>query len=214
MALTGRAGLLALVACLVVLAAPAGGLTVLVVAVALLAGILVDLAFAASPRALALEHGGATSTRLGEPADVTLTVTNTGGRRLRAVVRDAWPPSARAHPRAQWLDVPAGERRRLTTTLAPERRGDRPAAGVTVRSLGPLGLAARQRTRSAPWTVRVLPPFAAAHARRARDGERPRPRHGVRLAAGVRRRRRPALDRLARHRASCRRRRAHLAAGA
>jgi len=34
---------------------------------------------------------------------------------------------------------------------------------VTVRSYGPLGLAARQGTHRVPWTVRVLPPF---HSRR------------------------------------------------
>jgi uncharacterized protein (DUF58 family) len=55
--------------------------------------------------------------------------------------------------------VPAGGQVTVTTTLAPERRGDRPAGLVTVRSGGPLGLAARQGNRSAPWTVRVLPPF-------------------------------------------------------
>jgi uncharacterized protein (DUF58 family) len=41
----------------------------------------------------------------------------------------------------------------------PDRRGDKAAAAVTVRSAGPLGLAARQGRHSAPWTVRVLPPF-------------------------------------------------------
>jgi uncharacterized protein (DUF58 family) len=57
--------------------------------------------------------------------------------------------------------VPAGERRRLTTVLRPTRRGDRHAARVTVRSYGPLGLAARQGSHEVPWTVRVLPPFTS-----------------------------------------------------
>ncbi len=43
----------------------------------------------------------------------------------------------------------------------PTRRGDRHAERVTVRSYGPLGLAARQSNHSVPWTVRVLPPFAS-----------------------------------------------------
>jgi uncharacterized protein (DUF58 family) len=47
----------------------------------------------------------------------------------------------------------------VTTSLTPSRRGDKAAATVTIRSLGPLGLAARQARRLAPWTVRVLPPF-------------------------------------------------------
>jgi uncharacterized protein (DUF58 family) len=90
---------------------------------------------------------------------VELVVENPGGRRVRGVLRDAWPPSAGAAPRAVPLDVPAGERRKVTITLSPTRRGDRSSVAVTVRSVGPLGLAARQGGHSSPWTVRVLPPF-------------------------------------------------------
>jgi uncharacterized protein (DUF58 family) len=43
----------------------------------------------------------------------------------------------------------------------PTRRGDRPAARVTIRALGPLGLAGRQGSHVVPWSVRVLPPFAS-----------------------------------------------------
>ena len=39
------------------------------------------------------------------------------------------------------------------------RRGDLQATGVTVRCWGPLGLAARQRTRAVPGSLRSLPPF-------------------------------------------------------
>jgi uncharacterized protein (DUF58 family) len=49
----------------------------------------------------------------------------------------------------------------VTTTLTPTRRGDRLADRVTVRSLGPLGLAARQRSVAVPGRVRALPPFAS-----------------------------------------------------
>ena len=55
--------------------------------------------------------------------------------------------------------IPPGGQVSATTTLRPERRGDRPAGLVTVRSFGPLGLAARQASLPAPWSVRVLPPF-------------------------------------------------------
>src|SRR6185503_7971010 len=87
--------------------------------------------------------------------------TNAGRRRVRGLLRDAWLPSAGATPRTQQIDVPPGERRRLVTTLVPTRRGDRIAAHVTVRSLGPLGLAGRQRRHQVPWAVRVLPPFTS-----------------------------------------------------
>jgi uncharacterized protein (DUF58 family) len=77
------------------------------------------------------------------------------------MLRDAWLPSAGATPRAQPIDIPPGERRRLVSTLTPTRRGDRTAAQVTVRAIGPLGLAGRQRRHQVPWSLRVLPPFAS-----------------------------------------------------
>jgi uncharacterized protein (DUF58 family) len=45
--------------------------------------------------------------------------------------------------------------------LTPFRRGERHSASVTIRSFGPLRLAARQATISAPGVIRVLPPFTA-----------------------------------------------------
>jgi uncharacterized protein (DUF58 family) len=49
----------------------------------------------------------------------------------------------------------------LTTVLRPTRRGDRLPARVTVRSVGPLGVAARQGRHEVPWRVRVQPPFTS-----------------------------------------------------
>jgi uncharacterized protein (DUF58 family) len=57
--------------------------------------------------------------------------------------------------------VPPGGQRRLTTTLQPSRRGERRAADVTLRLTGPLGIAARQRSRRSDWRVFVLPPFTS-----------------------------------------------------
>ncbi|WP_336160841.1 DUF58 domain-containing protein [Amycolatopsis sp. VC5-11] len=158
MAVTGRLGLLALLGALVVgLLFPSGTGVAVVVAV-LLVLVVVDLVLAGSVRALRFSRSGTTSVRLGEPAEVTLTVTNPGGRTVRGSLRDAWPPSAGADDRHP-LAVPSGERRALVTPLLPTRRGDRVAARVTVRAVGPLGLAARQGSHEVPWTVRVLPPF-------------------------------------------------------
>ncbi len=127
----------------------------------LLVLVLVDLALAGTVRTLQLARQGDVSVRLGEPASVTLTVANAGRRRVRGVLRDAWPPSAGAGVNRHAIDVPAGERRRVTTLLLPTRRGDRRADRVTVRSVGPLGLAARQGAHIVPWTVRALPPFTS-----------------------------------------------------
>jgi uncharacterized protein (DUF58 family) len=169
MVVTGRAVLLALVAVAAVAISGDLGPVVTAVAVGLLVVLVVlDVLLAASPRALRLAREGDTSLRLGDTATVSVTLTNPTRRRLRGSVRDAWPPSAHAAPRARALSVDAGERRRVTTTLTPTRRGDARAAGVTVRSVGPMGLAGRQRTLSAPWTVRTLPPF---HSRRHLPGK-------------------------------------------
>lgn len=169
MVVTGRAVLLAGVLTVAVAFSGSLGPWAAAAAVAaLVVSVAVDVLLAASPRALRLSRAGDTSLRLGDAASVEVTVANPTRRRLRGTVRDAWPPSAHAGPRVQPLRVDAGERRRVRTALVPTRRGDARAAGVTVRSLGPLRLAGRQRTLPAPWTVRVLPPF---HSRRHLPGK-------------------------------------------
>jgi uncharacterized protein (DUF58 family) len=161
MALTGRAALFALIGVLIVFVVPLGGVTVLVVGGVLAILVVTDVALAASPRAVSFERSGASSARLGEAADVTLTLVNSGPRRLRGRVRDAWPPSAGATPSSWQVNLDAGDRARLTSVLVSTRRGERSAASVTIRAIGPLGLAGRQRTRQAPWTLRVLPAFTS-----------------------------------------------------
>lgn len=160
MALTGRAALLALLGVLPVLVLP-DPLAVVGLAVLLLALVLADVVLAAPVAGLQLARQGATAVRLGEPAQVRLSVSNPSARRLRGVLRDAWVPSAGASPAIQPLDVPAGQRRVLVTDLLPTRRGDRTPDRVTVRSLGPLGLAGRQGRHEVPWRLRVQPPFAS-----------------------------------------------------
>ncbi|RSM83005.1 DUF58 domain-containing protein [Amycolatopsis sp. WAC 01375] len=158
MAVTGRLGLLALLAAPVVGFLLPSWAGIGLAAAVLFALVALDLLLAGSVRRLEFARSGATSVRLGEACEVTLTVANPGGRPVRAWLRDAWPPSAGAEDRHR-LTLPAGERRVVTTRLLPTRRGDRTAARVTVRSTGPLGLAARQGSHDVPWTVRVLPPF-------------------------------------------------------
>ncbi|MFF5756511.1 DUF58 domain-containing protein [Streptomyces longwoodensis] len=166
MALTGRTALLAALGSLPVGIWDAGWTGLLAVNAPLALACACDYALAAPVRRLLLTRSGDTAVRLGETADVTLTITNPTGRPLRARLRDAWPPSS-WHPGTEIeasrhrVTVPAGERRRVTTRLRPTRRGDRHADRVTLRSYGPLGLFARQGTHHVPWTVRVLPPFTS-----------------------------------------------------
>ncbi|MET7619907.1 DUF58 domain-containing protein [Streptomyces sp. NPDC005408] len=166
MALTGRTALLAALGSLPVGILAPSWTGMLAVNAPLSLAILCDYALAAPVRTLRFTRSGDTSVRLGDRAEVQLTVTNPSNRPLRAHLRDAWPPSSwitgteQAASRHK-LTVPASERRRVTTALRPTRRGDRQAERVTVRSYGPLGLAARQGTHRVPWTVRVLPPFTS-----------------------------------------------------
>lgn len=130
-------------------------------ALALAAALGVDLALAARIADLRLMREPVAPIRLHERASAVLLITNTGRRTLRAVVRDAWVPSAGAAPRSQQVVVPRDERRRVVTTLTPTRRGERSAARVAVRAFGPLGLGARQRQLTVPGTIQVLPAFAS-----------------------------------------------------
>lgn len=121
--------------------------------------VILDLLLAGSPRRLSLSRDVPARLRLGETAESTLYLTNLGRHRVAGVVRDGWQPSAGAAPARARLVLPRGERRAITTTLTPFRRGVRRAAHVTVRSFGPLGIAARQATIALPGSVTVLPPF-------------------------------------------------------
>ncbi len=161
MALTGRAALLALLGLVPVLLVPSG-LTVLAVAGLLAVLVAVDVVRAGPVSALRLERAGATACRLGDPCDGRPAGDQPGrpagarraARRLGALGRGL-PAGAAAST------CPPGERRVLTTTLLPTRRGDRLPDRVTVRSVGPLGLAARQGRHEVPWRVRVQPPFTS-----------------------------------------------------
>ncbi|KAB1141905.1 DUF58 domain-containing protein [Streptomyces luteolifulvus] len=166
MALTGRAALLAALGSVPVGIWDPSWTGILAVNAPLAVACVCDFALAAPVRRLGLTRSGDTSARLGDTADVTLTVTNPSRRTLKAQLRDAWPPSSwqpgtEVQASRHRLTVPAGERRRVTTRLRPTRRGDRQADRVTIRSYGPLGLFTRQGTHKVPWTVRVLPPFTS-----------------------------------------------------
>jgi uncharacterized protein (DUF58 family) len=157
--LTGRTAVIALVAVLPIAVSPWPATVFLICAVTLAAAVAVDVALTNPPAALEFVRSGPASARLGQTVDTALQLRNRGPRRLRGVLRDAWPPSAGAQPRAHRLDLSPGESTTMTTQLRPLRRGDQRSAAVTVRCIGPLGLAGRQRSISVAGAVRVLPPF-------------------------------------------------------
>ena len=160
MVLRGRVPLLLLLGLVPVVLRPSMSTVWLwVLAVGLL--VLADWLLAPAPGVVALDRSPVAPVRLGHPAESVLLATNTGSRPVRADLRDAWQPTAGAHDNRHRIRLAAGDRSWLRTPLLPRRRGDLRAVGVTVRTHGPLGLAARQRTREVAGAVRSLPPFDA-----------------------------------------------------
>jgi uncharacterized protein (DUF58 family) len=160
MALTGR--FVALLALGVVPIVALGTPWVLVAWVGIVVAVAaVDVALAASPRQVRIARDLPARVRLGETVRADLIVTNVGKRTIHALVRDAWQPSAGAVSTRHRMVIPSQERRAASTALTPFRRGERRSAAVSIRSFGPLRLAARQATLSATGAIRVLPPFNA-----------------------------------------------------
>ncbi|AKN15882.1 hypothetical protein MHAE_09450 [Mycobacterium haemophilum DSM 44634] len=159
MILTGRTGLVALICVVPIALSPWPAKAFLVLLVALATLVAVDIVLAANTRRLRYTRSPDRSARLAQLVNAGLLIHNDGGRRFRGQVRDAWPPSACAEPRAHSVDIGAGQRQHVDTVLRPIRRGDQRAAMITARSIGPLGLAGRQSSQRVPGAIRVLPPF-------------------------------------------------------
>ena len=159
MVLTGRTGVIALICVLPIALSPWPATAFVVLALVLAAAVGIDVALAGSPRRLRFARSGDTAAWLGQPVEAVLRVHNDGSRRFRGVLRDAWAPSACALPRTHPVDVAAGKSGAIVSRLQPLRRGDQHCAVVTIRSVGPLGLAGRQRSQSVPGQIRILPPF-------------------------------------------------------
>ena len=158
MAISHRLVILAALGAAAVVLFPGTG-TILAWLGLLAAAAAVDMALAAPPLNIRLERELPESARLDEEVPAALVVRNDSERTLHAVLRDAWQPSAGQQQAQRRVTVPSGEARRVPGMLRPERRGDLRTASVTIRSFGPLGLAARQRTVAYPGTLRILPPF-------------------------------------------------------
>ncbi|MHB8342554.1 MAG: DUF58 domain-containing protein [Mycobacteriales bacterium] len=156
MVLTPRAALLAVAAALISLLGPRLAIPADVALAVLIAA---DLSLAGSVRRLQVTREAVAPTRLGEPCEALLRLANPGRRPVEGSLRDAWPPTAGPPAAPLAYRVPNGETRRVPVSLRPIRRGERRTAGVTVRSIGPLGLAGRQHRHRVPGVLVVLPPF-------------------------------------------------------
>lgn len=161
MVLTGRTGLVALIGVIPIAVSPWPATVFVVLLATILALVVIDTTLAANTKALRIDRAGDTSARLGQPVDTVLDIRNQGKRRFRGMIRDGWPPSARSDPRIQPVSIGAGQSATLVTHLSPLRRGDLQSDVVTTRSIGPLGLAGRQRSHRVTGKIRILPPFLA-----------------------------------------------------
>jgi uncharacterized protein (DUF58 family) len=157
--LTGRTGLIALLCAVPITVSPWPAATFGVLLALLAAAVVIDATLAANPVQLQYARSPDSSVRLGEALAISLSIHNTGRRHFHGYVRDAWPPSMRAEPASHAIDLFAGQAIRVDTCLRPIRRGDQRSTAVTARSIGPLGLAGRQKSRPVRGEVRVLPPF-------------------------------------------------------
>lgn len=120
---------------------------------------LADATFAVPPSDLEIVREVTSTLRADETTPSRITIYNPTRRGIKLVLRDAWQPSLRPSPSRHILRLPAGATARVETLLRPQRRGTRTADYVTLRVWGPLGLAARQASVTAPLTISVLPEF-------------------------------------------------------
>jgi uncharacterized protein (DUF58 family) len=157
---TRRLAVVAAALSVVALALPGGGLwQVLWVDLALLAVALVDASLAPDPSRLEVERSMPPVLTVGGAATVTWTLRNTTGRGTRVAWADELAPSLQAEARRGSGGLPAGARLVASTAIRPQRRGRFAPTALVVRTEGPLGLGARQRTLSRPGVLQVHPAF-------------------------------------------------------
>lgn len=158
---TARLVVLAVVASLAVLVIPGRPpIGIAVVDSLLLIVAAVDWLAATDPEAVGVERGLPGALTLGGTSGVVRwTVANPTARRLQVAVADELAPSLRPTARRVRMVLPRRATVTAEATISPTRRGRFDPSEVVVRVDGPLGLAARQKRRSLPATLRVLPAF-------------------------------------------------------
>ncbi|MEO7557302.1 MAG: DUF58 domain-containing protein [Acidimicrobiales bacterium] len=120
---------------------------------------LVDLALATSPAQVAVARLVPRALVLGQQATIGWRFENTTSRMLHLAFADELAPSLHADVRRASLTLPPKGSATVRTVIRPSRRGRFSPTDLVVRVVGPLGLAARQRTRDEPSMIRVHPPF-------------------------------------------------------
>jgi uncharacterized protein (DUF58 family) len=154
------------------------------VELAIVLAALVDLALAPSPARLQVERTLPASAVVGGRVTLQWAVTNPTGRGGTVSVADELAPSLGAGSRRFRARLRAGARATAETDLRPTRRGRFQPSVVVVRTEGPLGLLARQRTLPCPGRLQVQPPFPSRDAAELRVRRARRSEGGLRTAPG------------------------------
>ena len=119
-----------------------------------------DIALAVDPASVGVRRElPSTLTLAAGGGEVRWRVTNPTLRRVRVEVADELAPSLHPERRRFRVTMPPGATVTARAALTPTRRGRFTPDEVVVRVEGPLGLMSRQRRRSVPGVLRVLPVF-------------------------------------------------------
>ena len=118
-----------------------------------------DVLLCASPRRISVEREPTRPVRQGASAVAVTRLLSHSRRPLRGWAKDGWQPAAGAADARQRISIPAGGQAELRVHLAPARRGELSSEHLTIRSVGPLGLAGRQVVHRQAHSQQVLPQF-------------------------------------------------------
>lgn len=130
---------------------------------ALLAGVLVDVAFALGRR-VDVDRQVAAIFSVGRPNLVTLHLRNRSGRTLRGAVADDPLDACEAEGNPGTFEIGPYGTAVVRYEVTPSRRGPRSFGAASVRYASPLGLVARQERAPIEGTVDVYPDVHAARA--------------------------------------------------
>ncbi len=118
-----------------------------------------DLLAAVSPRDIEVERSFPSTLTVGQEAEIGWRVSNVSTRTTNVTVADAIWPSFEASRRSASIRLEPRRRHRFGAHIAPTRRGRFPFGAVAVRTVGPLGLMARQANHLIPGTIAVMPAY-------------------------------------------------------
>jgi len=151
---------------------------------AIVVAALVDVVLAPSPRRIAVERVLPVSGVMEGRVAMAWRVEHPTGRGVTVSVADQLAPSLRPTRRRFRVRLARDEVVEVDATLHPSRRGRFEPTDVVVRTEGPLGLLARQRTRHLPGRLFVYPRFPSRDEAELRVRRARRQEAGLRTAQG------------------------------